>query len=125
MTVLAFLWEYKFYIACFILGGILIGGSAWKIQGIRLDSCKKNEAVCLTANAENQATITAQKTEIAKLDQSCSARINGKDKTIKKLKEINSLKGGTTDDKATTGAGGSGDDILDALGGMFKPDSKD
>lgn len=122
MTFLAFLWQYKFYIASFVIGGMLFGGGAWKIQGMRLDTCKKNEAVCLTANAENTKTITAQKAEIKKATESCSARITSKDNTIKKLKQIDNLGGKKNE---ATGVS-SGDDILDALnGGMFKPDSKD
>jgi hypothetical protein len=127
MTFLAFLWQYKFYIASFIIGGMLFGGGAWKIQGMRLDSCKKNEAVCLTANAENAKTITAQKAEIKKATESCSARINSKDKAIRKLKEIDNLKPGEVSnatDNNTVGSN-SGDSILDALAGMFKSDSKD
>jgi hypothetical protein len=125
MTFLAFLWEYKFYIASFIIGGMLFGGGVWKIQGMRLDSCKKNCLVCLTANAENTKTITAQKAEIAKANKSCASRVDSKDKTIKKLKQIDNLSGTGGKKDETTGVS-SGDDILDALnGGMFKPDSKD
>ena len=104
---------------------MLFGGGAWKIQGMRLDSCKKNEAVCLTANAENTKTITAQKAEIKKATESCSARITSKDNTIKKLKQIDNLSGTGGKKNEATGVS-SGDDILDALnGGMWKPDSKD
>jgi len=125
MTFLAFLWEYKFYIASFIIGGMLFGGGAWKIRGIQVDSCKKKEAVYLTANAENTKTITAQKAEIKKATESCSARITSKDNTIKKLKQIDNLSGAGGKKNETTGVS-SGDDILDALnGGMWKPDSKD
>ncbi len=108
------------------VGLLAVGfGSAWKIQGLRLDVCKKNEAVYLTANAENTLTIAAQKAEIEKLNKSCTARIASKDQTIRKLKQIDNLSGAGGKKNETTGVS-SGDDILDALnGGMWKPDSKD
>lgn len=109
------------------VGLLAVGfGSAWKIQGLRLDVCKKNEAVYLTANAENTQTITAQKAEIGKLNKSCSARIASKDQTIRKLKQIDELNGGKIDEKGNPGTDSGGDDILRELDGMFKQaDSKD
>ena len=125
MTFLAFLWQYKFYIASFIIGGMLIGGGAWKIQGQRLDVCKTQQKVCVSANEENSKTIIALKAEVKKATESCSARITSKDNTIKKLKQIDNLSGAGGKKNETTGVS-SGDDILDALnGGMWKPDSKD
>lgn len=126
-AILTFLGSYWKYIVPFIIGGLLFGGGAWKIQGMRLDSCKKNEAVCLTANAENAKTITAQKAEIKKVTESCSARIKSKDKAIRKLKEIDNLKPGEVSNATgnNTLGSNSGDSILDALAGMFKPNSKD
>lgn len=108
------------------VGLLAVGfGSAWKIQGLRLDVCKKNEAVYLTANAENTLTIAAQKAEIEKLNKSCSARIESKDQTIRKLKQIDELvPGGATDDDKKMDADSS-DPILGELGRMFKPDKKD
>jgi hypothetical protein len=118
MTALTFLWEYKFYIACFVLGGLLVGGSAWKIQGVRLDNAKATLAVCTDANAENDRAITAMKAEIEKGNKTCEQRLASKDSTIKRLKQIDNLRGIHETNHAT------GNDLRDALNGMWNADSK-
>lgn len=130
MTFLAFLWEYKFYIASFIIGGMLIGGGAWKIQGQRLDVCKTQQKVCVSANEENSKTITAQKAEIEKGNKSCEARIKSKDTVIKRLKDIDALTSeniSTGEDTANeTVDNHNSDAIVSELNVMFKQsNSKD
>jgi len=118
-------WTLIKYGIPFLIGVVIFGGAAWKIQGQRLDVCKTQQKVCVSANAENTLTIAAQKAEIEKLNKSCSARIESKNQTIRKLKQIDELNGGKTDEKGNPGTDSGGDDILCELNGMFKPDSKD
>lgn len=123
----AYLWLLK-YIIPFVVGAVIFGGAAWEIQGMRLDACKKNEAVCLTANAENAKTITAQKAEIEKGNKSCEARIKSKDTVIKRLKVIEALTSeniSTGEDTANeTVNNHNSDAIVSELNVMFRPDSK-
>jgi hypothetical protein len=118
-------WTLIKYGIPFLIGAVIFGGAAWKIQGVRLDNAKATLAVCTDANAENDRAITAMKAEIEKLDKSCSARISSKDRAIKKLKQIDELNGGKTDEKENPGTDSGGDDIMCELNGMFKPDKKD
>ena len=130
MTFLAFLWEYKFYIASFIIGGMLFGGGAWKIQGVRLDNAKATLTVCESANKENSITIEQLKVEAKSLNKSCEARIKSKDTVIKRLKDIDALTSeniSTGEDTANeTVDNHNSDAIVSELNVMFKQsDSKD
>ena len=109
----AYLWLLK-YLIPFIMGGLLFGGAAWKIQGGRLDSCKATQQLCLSANIDNTKTIEMMKEEAKKADKSCSDRLISKDQTIKKLKEIDNMRG-----KDETNNDNSTDDIYNALNGMW------
>lgn len=113
----AYLWLLK-YIIPFVVGAVIFGGAAWEIQGVRLDKAKATLTVCTDANAENTATIAAQKAEIEKAGKSCQERLASKDSTIKKLKQIDDLRGIHETNHAT------GNDLRDALNGMWNADSK-
>lgn len=103
-------------IAIFLVGF----GVAWSWQGARLDVCKKDNQVCVQANAENVATIDALKAEIAKGNKACEARLKSKDKALREMKAIDGLKG-KKDEKGNITPD---DPILLRLDGMFG-DSKD
>jgi predicted Ser/Thr protein kinase len=111
-------WTFLKYGIPFLIGAVVFGGAAWKIQGMRLDTCKKTEAVCLTANVENTKTITALQTEVAKGNKTCEQRLASKDSTIKRLKQIDNLRGKDETNHAT------GNDLRDALNGLWDTDSK-
>jgi hypothetical protein len=97
------------YVGLFAIGF----GVAWSWQGARLDVCKKDNQVCVQANAENVATIDALKAEIAKGNKACEARLKSKDKALKRIQEIDKMRG--KDEKNPD----SGNPLRDALNGMF------
>jgi hypothetical protein len=68
-------------------------GSAWWVQGQRVDRLKAEVSVCKDANAENNKTITALREEIAKGNKSCKERLAAKDATIRRLQEIDNMGG--------------------------------
>lgn len=99
----------------FVIGAILFGGSAWKIQGIRVDRLKGEVSICKEANLTNVQTIDTLKADIAKQDKTCQARLASKDSTINNLRSIDDLKGKKDDKGKVT----SDDPILNHLNGMF------
>lgn len=109
---MTYLWLLK-YILPFIIGGLLFGGTAWKIQGARLDSAKAKVSSCMDANKSNIESIEQLKKEIEGSNKSCQERLASKDLTIKRLKEIDKLRGKDENNPS------SGDTLLDALNGMF------
>lgn len=98
----------------FIIGGMLAGGAAWKIQGMRLDSCKSTATACLSANVENDKTIKALQADVDKADKTCQQRLASKDATIRKLKEIDDLRGRDETNPD------SGNPLRDAVNGMWR-----
>lgn len=96
-----------------LIAGMIGFGGAWKIQGVRLSVAKANFASCSSANVENTATIEQLKKQAESSSKSCQERLASKDSTIKKLKEIDGLRG-----KDETNPS-SGDPLRDALNGMF------
>lgn len=108
----AYLWLLK-YIIPFIIGAVIFGGAAWKIQGIRLDNAKAAVVVCEQANSENTKTIELMKVEIEKNSLSCGKKLAGKDATINRLRQIDSLE--VKGEKVVD----SGDAILDELNRMW------
>ena len=68
-------------------------GSAWWVQGQRVDRLKAEVSVCKDANAENIKTITALQAEIARGNKSCQERLASKDATIRRLQEIDNMGG--------------------------------
>jgi hypothetical protein len=95
----------------FLIGAMIAGGAAWKIQGVRLDSCRSTEQACLSANAENTKAITALQADITKGNKTCQERIASKDSAIKRLRDIDNMRG--KDDKKVDA--NSGDPILSEL----------
>jgi hypothetical protein len=123
-------WTFLKYGIPFLIGAVVFGGAAWKIQGQRLDVCKTQQKVCVSANEENIKTITAQKAEIEKGNKSCEARIKSKDTVIKRLKVIDALTSeniSTGEDTANeTVDNRNSDAIVSELNVMFKQsNSKD
>lgn len=124
------------YAVAFVIGATLVGGSVWMIQGARVDSAKaelsetqanlrisqNNEKACEDSNKINQATIGGLQEEVRSSLQGCDSRLAVKDKTLKNLKRISELKGGT-DEKVENGStvNSSGDPFLDELNRMFIP----
>jgi hypothetical protein len=127
------------YAICFMIVAALAGGTAWMIQGARVDSAKaershaladlkvsrNNEEVCQDANKINQDTIGGLKEEIKTALQGCDSRLALKDKTLKNLKRISGLeaaaaRGGNNElDKNGSGNFSSGDPLLDELNRMY------
>lgn len=106
-------WTLMKYGIPFIIGAVIFGGSAWKIQSIRLDNAKAAVVVCEQANSENTKTIELMKVEIEKNSLSCSKKLAGKDATINRLRQIDSLE--VKGEKVVD----SGDAILDELNRMW------
>jgi len=77
----------------FIIGGMLFGGFMWKIQDWRYSGDRAKLGACESANIENDTTILALKDSILKADKSCSERLANKDSTIKRLRDIDNLRG--------------------------------
>jgi hypothetical protein len=102
------------YIIPFVVGLSLGLGTAWKIQGWRYGGDRDKLVACEAANLTNQNAISNLKKDAAKGAESCEKRIKAKDDTIKKLKNIDNLRG--KDEKNPD----SGDAIRDALNGMWR-----
>jgi hypothetical protein len=86
-------------------------GSAWWVQGQRVDRLKAEVSVCKDANAENNKTITALREEIAKGNKSCKERLAAKDEIIRGFQEIDNMGGYD----ASTG----NNPLRDSLNGMY------
>lgn len=91
-------------------------GTAWKIQGSRLDTCKNEKAAvekslteCQAANAVSVQTIGKMKDEIGAVNETCEKRLKAKSATISAMQKIDALKGGTDAKDSTDDA------VLDAL----------
>lgn len=102
---------------CCLLVGLAVGaGAAWKIRGYEVGKLKGEVSIYKDANAENTRTITALQAEIAKGNKACEQRLKSKDGTLKRLREIDDLKGAGNGQKVGTD---SDDPILNQLRGMF------
>ena len=110
-----------------LVGMILAGVGVWWAKDQQVKAVKVELQAAKDANQTNQETIKNLKDETENLNKSCTARIQTKDKTIRKLKEIDSLKPGEVNDATGNNSvgGNSGDSILDALNGMWDTDNKD
>ena len=112
------------YFIGLVIGAALVGyvqQQRIKVCQANLSISQNNEALCKTANTENQATIASLQKEVKDALQGCDARLTIKDKTLQNLKRISELKPaeikeGAHEDKGTTG---SDDPILDELNRMF------
>ena len=107
----AYLWLLK-YIIPFVIGGVLFGGIAWKIQDARVIKAQSELSVVKDANAENVKTITALQAEVAKGNKSCQERLASKDATIRRLQEIDNMGGHNESDGTNP--------LRDALNGMYR-----
>jgi len=106
----------------FIIGGLLFGGAAWKIQDWRYGGDRVKLEACSSANVENATTIEQLKKQAENFNKTCEQRIASKDSTIKKLRQIDELHGGNTNGQEMDAD--SGDSVLNELRGMFKLNSK-
>ena len=104
-----------------LVGMILAGAGVWWARGQQVKAVKVDLQAAVDANATNLTTIAELKKQAEDLNKSCSARIQTKDKTIKRLTYIDSLKptGVTTHETNNAVAGNSGDPILDELDGKW------
>jgi len=106
-----------------LVGMILAGGGVWWAKDQQVKAVKVELQAAKDANQSNLTTIAELKKEAENLNKSCTARVNIKDQTIKRLKAIDSLKGTVSKDEEVdnkSAVGGSGDDILDELNGMWE-----
>ena len=101
-----------------VIGGILAFAGGWWVRGYEVKALKAEIKVEKEANETNQATIKAKTEEIRKAAKSCNARIENKDRTLKRLKMIEGLNtGGKNEDGNATV---NGDPVLDELNRMRK-----
>ena len=105
-----------------VIGGILAFAGGWWVRGYEVKAVKVELQAARDANSASQATITAQKEEIEKAAASCKARIESKDKTLSRLKAIDNLQAGGTDEEGNISGS---DPILDELNRMRKAARKD
>jgi len=113
-------WKYILFGAAFFVAGVYL---AWQIQGIKINRLKaeglrlKAELKqCVSANESAQKTISSLQSEIKKANKLCKARLDIKEKVIKRIQEIDTLKEqeGENNEKNT------GDPILFKLNRMFR-----
>lgn len=110
-------------IAVAVLSGSLSGYAVYKLEQGRIETLKAQVTmkdadikVCRDVNKTNQdaiAKITEERDSNTKL---CERRMATQGAVIRKLQSIDYLKGGINNETVTTG---SGDDVLDALNGLF------
>jgi|GEM_PF-4580567 len=104
-----------------LVGMILAGAGVWWARGQQVKAVKVELQAAKDANTTNLTTIAELKKEAENLNKSCTARIETKDQTIKRLKYIDGLTPtGVINETDNAVAGGSGDAILDELNGMWK-----
>jgi hypothetical protein len=106
-------WKYILIVFALIAAGFYA-----QIQGIRVEKIKievsrlqADIAACQDANKSNQKTITSLISEIENSQSLCNSRLGTKDKVIKRLQKIDSLKVNTPkapDTVALTDSGRSG-----------------
>ncbi len=106
-----------------LVGMLLAGAGVWWAKDQQVKAVKVELQAAKDANEANLTTIAELKKEAENLNKSCTARIQTKDNTIKRLKYIDSLKptGVTTHEtnNAVTGGSGGTDPIFDELNGMW------
>ena len=121
------------YLVAAIIGAAFAG---WvqqvRINGVKATLTVKQEELktCKGANETNVAAISSLTVERDNAVKACDVRIRLKEKTMSKIRRIDSLKPGVTGNETNSNSGGSntGDPILDDLNGMFgleRSDSKD
>lgn len=118
------------YLVAAIIGAAFVG---W-VQQVRLNGVKATLTVkqeelktCTGANETNVATISSLTSERDNAVKGCDARIRLKEKTMAKIRRIDSLKPGVTGNETNSNSGGSssGDPILDGLNGVYRLERTD
>jgi len=114
-------WKYILFSAVFFVAGVYL---AWHIQGIKIDRLKaeglrlKAELKqCVSANESNQKTISSLQSENKKTNKLCKARLDIKEKVIKKIQEIDAL---NPEQEGENNEKNTGDPILFKLNRMFR-----
>jgi len=103
-----------------LVGMLLAGAGVWWAKDQQVKAVKVELQAAKDANGSLEKAKESLEEEVKKMDKSCAARINSKDTTIRRLKEIEELKPGVLTNEADndTGSDNSGDPILDALNGV-------
>ncbi|MHB8109764.1 MAG: hypothetical protein ACYDHW_07000 [Syntrophorhabdaceae bacterium] len=104
-------WWVK-YVVVLVVGGVIAGGAAWKIQGMRMTALKTDNKALTEARAVDAKTIAELTSANQKASESCTARLKAKDTLIRKLKEVDAL-------EAPSEENGNTDTLLDGLNGLF------
>ncbi len=107
-----------------LVGMMLAGAGVWWARGQQVKAVKVELQTAKDANAKLEKAKELLKEEVAKMDQSCTARVNIKDRTIKRLKYIEGLTGVTKNETNNAVTGDSGDPILDELDRMWEQPDK-
>lgn len=103
-----------------LIGMIFAGASVWWAKDQQVKAVKVELQTAKDANASLETAKELLKDEVKRMNESCTARINNKDRTINRLREIDSLKPGKVNNNETNSiAGNRGDPILDALNDMW------
>ena len=102
---------------------VLLGIALWA-QTQRLDSAKakivtitEQLSICQNVNTTTVESCKKVSDDAKKAVTTCDKRLALKDETIRKLREINNMGGGSIN--ANNNAPSSGDSVLDALNSMF------
>ncbi len=115
----------------YLIGAVIAGGCAWKIQGIRMDALKNRLAVqkaeilsCQDANKVCGETIIKLKADIQKATANCEKRISVRNELMDRIREIDELKPNmpdTTPRPNLPGAGKEGKYVENGLTGGTDP----
>ena len=83
----------------YLIGAVIAGGAAWKIQGIRIDVLKnqitlKNTEIlsCQDANDACGETVKKLKSNLQAAEAKCENRLSAKNKVVDRIREIDELK---------------------------------
>jgi len=114
-------WKYILFSVVFFVAGVYL---AWHIQGVKIDRLKaeglrlKAELQqCVSANESAQKTISSLQSEIKKANKLCKARLDIKEKVIKRIQEIDAL---NPEQEGENNEKNTGDPILLELNRMFR-----
>lgn len=103
-----------------LVGMILAGAGVWWAKDQQVKAVKVELQTAKDANASLEKAKELLKDEVKRMSESCTARINNKERTINRLREIDNLKPGKVNkDETNNVTGSSGDGILDELNRMY------
>jgi len=122
--------------AIFLVGSLIGGGAAWKIQAVRIGALevetqrlKQENGACALANGDNVASIEKLKGEIAQAGKLCGARLKARNDLATRLQQIDAIKTPEVRDETGTtqddGNGPAADPLLIELNGMWGNDKAD